>query len=156
MLRDMAAEKLMSNLPIYLGSVGWLACAFAAVVQNPARGSRGVGITVFAMWIVSGVGSGRSDVLIVDILKQYFKRYGSEKASFEYLNSSVFSLGVDKSGDVCDSVRPSDIHQSFAFPSGHTTFSVFVLGALLYVIVPLCVAGAKPHSVHSLSEQAIE
>ena len=74
MLRDMAAEKLMSNLPIYLGSVGWLACAFSAVVQNPARGSRGVGITVFAMWIVSGVGSGRSDVLIVDILKQYFQR----------------------------------------------------------------------------------
>jgi hypothetical protein len=74
MLRDMAAEKLMSNLPIYLGSAGWLACAFAAVVQNPARGSRGVGITVFAMWVVSGVGSGRSDVLIVDILKQYFQR----------------------------------------------------------------------------------
>ncbi|BDA46749.1 hypothetical protein COCOBI_09-2020 [Coccomyxa sp. Obi] len=114
MLRDMAAEKLMSNLPIYLGSLGWLACAFAAVVQNPARGSRGVGITVFAMWIVSGVGSGRSDVLIVDILKHYFQR-----------------------------VRPSDIHQSYAFPSGHTTFSVFVLGALLYVIVPLCVAGPE-------------
>lgn len=70
----MAANKLMSNLPIYIGSAGWLACAFAAVVQNPARGSRGVGITVFALWVVSGVGSGRSDVLVVDILKQYFQR----------------------------------------------------------------------------------
>lgn len=74
MLRDMAAGKIMSNMPIYLGSAGWLACAVAAIVQNPARGSRGIGITVFALWIVSGVGSGRSDVLIVDILKQYFQR----------------------------------------------------------------------------------
>lgn len=42
---------------------------------------------------------------------------------------------------VLDRIRPSDTQKSYSFPSGHTTFSVFVLGALLYVILPLCVAG---------------
>ena len=38
-------------------------------------------------------------------------------------------------------VRPSDINKSYAFPSGHTTSAVFILGTLLFVILPLCVAG---------------
>ena len=38
-------------------------------------------------------------------------------------------------------VRPSDINTSYAFPSGHTTSAVFILGTLLFVILPLCVAG---------------
>ena len=52
MLRDMAAEKVISNLPIFLGSSGWLACAITAIAQNPARGfdilkniSRGVTVS---------------------------------------------------------------------------------------------------------------
>ena len=76
MLRDMAAEKVISNLPIFLGSSGWLACAITAIAQNPARGSRGVGIGVVALWAISGVGSGRNDVLVVDILKNIFQRCG--------------------------------------------------------------------------------
>ena len=75
MLRDMAAEKVVSNLPIFLGSSGWLACAITAIAQNPARGSRSVGIGVVALWSISGVGSGRNDVLVVDILKHFFRRY---------------------------------------------------------------------------------
>ena len=75
MLRDMAAEKVISNLPIFLGSSGWLACAITAIAQNPARGSRSVGIGVVALWSISGLGSGRNDVLVVDILKHFFRRY---------------------------------------------------------------------------------
>lgn len=41
-------------------------------------------------------------------------------------------------------VRPSELDHSYAFPSGHTTAAVFFLGALLYIILPLCVAGAAP------------
>lgn len=41
-------------------------------------------------------------------------------------------------------IRPSDINKSFAFPSGHTTSAVFILGTLLFVILPLCVAGWTP------------
>ena len=74
MLREMAAEKLVSNLPIFLGSAGWLACAITAIAQNPARGSRGVVIGVVDIWSIRGVGSGRNDVLVVDILKNIFKR----------------------------------------------------------------------------------
>ena len=74
MLRDMAAEKVVSNLPIFLGSTGWLACAVTAIVQNPARGSRSVGIGVVALWSISGVGSGRNDILVVDVIKNFFKR----------------------------------------------------------------------------------
>ena len=43
-------------------------------------------------------------------------------------------------------VRPSDINKSYAFPSGHSTSAVFILGTLLFVILPLCVAGICPHS----------
>jgi hypothetical protein len=82
MMRDMAAERFLSNLPIYLGSAGWLACAAGAIARSPARGSRGVGIAVAALWAISGVGSGRSDVLIVDVLKQYFKRCGTGPPTF--------------------------------------------------------------------------
>lgn len=77
MLRDMAAGKLISNLPIVLGSTGWLACAVIAIAQNPARGSRSIGISVVALWAISGVGSGRKDLLVVDILKHIFRRCGS-------------------------------------------------------------------------------
>jgi len=72
MLRDMAAEKVISNLPIFLGSTGWLACAVTAIAQNPARGS--IGIAVAGLWAISGVGSGRKDLLVVDILKHIFQR----------------------------------------------------------------------------------
>lgn len=74
MLRDMAAEKVVSNLPIFLGSTGWLACAVTAIAQNPARGSRSVGVGVVALWSISGVGSGRNDVLVVDVIKNFFRR----------------------------------------------------------------------------------
>ncbi len=74
MLRDMAAEKVISNLPIFLGSTGWLACAVTAIAQNPARGSRAIGIAVAGLWAISGVGSGRKDLLVVDILKHIFQR----------------------------------------------------------------------------------
>ena len=53
---------------------GWLACAAGAVVQSPARGSRGVGIAAGFLWAVTGVGSGRADILVVDVLKHYFHR----------------------------------------------------------------------------------
>ena len=43
---------------------------------------------------------------------------------------------------VLSRVRPSPLDHTYAFPSGHTTAAVFFLGALLYVILPLCAAGA--------------
>ena len=89
MLREMAAEKVVSNLPIFLGSSGWLACAITAIAQNPARGSRSVGISVVALWSISGVGSGRHDVLVVDILKHFFQRC----ASLDDVNFSHWLIG---------------------------------------------------------------
>ncbi len=53
---------------------GWLGCAAGAVARNPARGSRGVGIAVGALWALTGAGSGRADILVVDVLKHYFRR----------------------------------------------------------------------------------
>jgi hypothetical protein len=34
-------------------------------------------------------------------------------------------------------VRPSTLHHTFSFPSGHTTAAVFTVGALLLVLLPL-------------------
>lgn len=34
--------------------------------------------------------------------------------------------------------RPSDLHHTYAFPSGHTTAATFIVGALLFVALPLC------------------
>ena len=53
---------------------GWLGCAAGAVMANPARGSRGVGIAAGALWGLTGAGSGRSDILVVDVLKHVFGR----------------------------------------------------------------------------------
>ncbi len=53
---------------------GWLGCAVGAIAANPARGSRAVGIGAAALWVLTGVGSGRSDILVVDVLKHAFHR----------------------------------------------------------------------------------
>jgi hypothetical protein len=47
-------------------------------------------------------------------------------------------------------VRPSQLDHTYAFPSGHTTAAVFFLGALLYIILPLCAAGVKTPCVRCL------
>lgn len=39
--------------------------------------------------------------------------------------------------------RPSDLHHSFSFPSGHTTAAVFITGAFLAVLLPLAVQLAQ-------------
>jgi membrane-associated phospholipid phosphatase len=33
--------------------------------------------------------------------------------------------------------RPSDLHHSYSFPSGHTSAAVFIVGALMVVLLPL-------------------
>lgn len=99
MLREMAAEKVVSNLPIFLGSSGWLACAITAIAQNPARGSRSVGIGVVALWSISGVGSGRNDVLVVDILKHFFRRCDVLK-SLPQVNACLASEPDTSGGEI--------------------------------------------------------
>jgi membrane-associated phospholipid phosphatase len=37
-------------------------------------------------------------------------------------------------------VRPSELHHTFSFPSGHTTNAVYLSGMLLLVFLPLMVA----------------
>lgn len=33
--------------------------------------------------------------------------------------------------------RPSELHHTYAFPSGHTTAATFIVGSLLFVALPL-------------------
>eukprot|EP00884_Botryococcus_braunii_P022079 jgi/Botrbrau1/8555/Bobra.0359s0019.1 len=40
-------------------------------------------------------------------------------------------------------VRPSELHHTFSFPSGHTTHAVFLAGAALFLFVPLLLASYR-------------
>jgi membrane-associated phospholipid phosphatase len=45
--------------------------------------------------------------------------------------------------------RPSDLHHTFSFPSGHTSAAVFIVGALVSILLPLSIDALK-HSKRSL------
>lgn len=83
--------------------------------------------TLLAAWsvYVFGVGAVPKEAPVVDILKHLFSR-----------------------------ARPSDIHHTFSFPSGHTTAAVFMMGALLYVMIPLAVSAA--HRAPTLKVQEVD
>ena len=48
-------------------------------------------------------------------------------------------------------VRPSPMHDSFSFPSGHTASATFLVGALLFVLLPGVLGVAAEHRSSSVS-----
>jgi membrane-associated phospholipid phosphatase len=61
-------------------------------------------------------------------------------------------------------VRPSTIHHTFSFPSGHTSAAVFIAGMLLVVLLPLASASlqsaqrrlARRHSQHNSAAEVLD
>ncbi|KAK9826427.1 hypothetical protein WJX81_004447 [Elliptochloris bilobata] len=104
------AEKLISDAAIVSGLAGWATCGGAVLMQSPQRGLPRVGAALAALLALGGDAvTCHGDVLGVEQLKQLFHR-----------------------------ARPSDLHHTYAFPSGHTTAATFIVGALLFVALPLC------------------
>ena len=50
--------------------------------------------------------------------------------------------------------RPSDLHHTYAFPSGHTTAATFIVGALLFVALPLCAPALTEEEAPSAAASA--
>lgn len=98
--------KLMSNMPILVGIIGWVTTTVLALVRDPLPGLRTVAISWTAYFLAAGT-IPHGDPYLVDTLKNAFAR-----------------------------ARPSAIHSTYSFPSGHTTSAFFVLGVLLAVLLP--------------------
>jgi len=109
-VRQIIGGKLLSNGPIVAGWCAWAATAlFAArklVNDKSSRAMRHVAIAT-AMYTFGGGSVMHGDPFLVDMLKHIFQR-----------------------------VRPSPVHVSYAFPSGHTTSATFIIGTLIFVLFP--------------------
>jgi membrane-associated phospholipid phosphatase len=127
--RRLVGGTFLSNTPIVMGIAAWLACSCAilwhsnqSIMRAPllnlysytedngkkfdGRFLQRIGIAGALYW--AGGGSvPHGDPWLVDTLKHLFHR-----------------------------ARPSPVHASFAFPSGHTTEVTFIWGVLLFVLLP--------------------
>jgi len=115
-LRDFARHT-MSNTPIVLGWCGWAAAAAALLYKQSndkasnegSAVSRGVRhfLLSIAMYLMGGGTVLHGDPWLVKIIKEVFQRS-----------------------------RPTELSSTYAFPSGHTTSAAFVIGTLLFIILP--------------------
>ncbi|KIY92171.1 hypothetical protein MNEG_15794, partial [Monoraphidium neglectum] len=106
-------ERVISDVPIYLGLAAWPVLATVAAAAPQSLRRRGAALaSLGASWALFVAGAGavlQNDPPLVSFLKHAFAR-----------------------------ARPSnEIHHSFSFPSGHTTAAVFISGAALLVLLPL-------------------
>lgn len=115
----------MSNWPIAAAMAGWAATSMAALLRSsPSAPSHGaisrVALSWLAFWTCGGVVR-HGDPGLVHLLKTSFARQ-----------------------------RPSALHHTFSFPSGHTTAAFFLVGTLLLVLLPAALqqqhAAALPQS----------
>lgn len=101
------ADVWISDGFIVAGVLGWLACTAVCLVKAPMK-SAGALAAAWGFYFATCGAVVHGDPLLVDALKNLFAR-----------------------------ARPSTLHQTFSFPSGHTSGAVFTVGALLTVLLPL-------------------
>eukprot|EP00803_Ostreobium_quekettii_P010957 evm.model.scf_201EXC.10 EVM.evm.TU.scf_201EXC.10 scf_201EXC:115700-117830(+) len=105
-LRGSLFDVWVSDVPIFAGLTAWIPLGAAAVRRRGWRGAATAGLAGAAYVYGGGLGLA-GDPWLVRALKHAFHR-----------------------------ARPSDIHRTFAFPSGHTTAAVLVVGMALFVLLP--------------------
>lgn len=101
------ADVWISDAFITAGVLGWVACTAACLLKAPSK-SAGPLAAAWGFYFATCGAVGHGDPLLVDALKHLFAR-----------------------------VRPSTLHHTFSFPSGHTAAAVFIAGGLLTVLLPL-------------------
>lgn len=89
--REYAGGWVLSDAWIASGIIGWWLCGFTLVAQSGANGAAMLG-TAVAAYLLGGGFLLSGDVLLVDFIKHVLQR-----------------------------VRPSTLHKTFSYPSGHTT-----------------------------------
>lgn len=105
--RQLAGSWVLSNSFIATGVLGWWAAGVTLIAQSGRKGLYLLS-TAIAAYLLGGGFLLSGDVLLVDFIKHIFQR-----------------------------ARPSTLHKTFSFPSGHTTAGVFIVGVLLFVLLPL-------------------
>lgn len=113
--RAAAADGPLSNACIDAALAAWLAAGAVALLASPRRAAAPL-LAAWATYEAAAGAVGSHDPPLVAALKAAFAR-----------------------------ARPSDLHHSFSFPSGHATAGAFMAGALLLLLVPLaarCVGDA--------------
>lgn len=102
------ADVLISDAAISVGLAGWAACSAYSLAAAPRAAAPQLALAWLTYLATCGCAWGRGDPPLVHALKAAFAR-----------------------------TRPSDLHHSFSFPSGHTSAAVFTVGGLLLVLLPL-------------------
>ncbi|KAL0022858.1 hypothetical protein WJX77_000529 [Trebouxia sp. C0004] len=88
------------------GIAGWVFAGAAGISKSGWNGVKRLAIALL-LYVFGGGSIQHGDPFVVNQLKTHFQR-----------------------------LRPSDILNSYSFPSGHTTAAVFIMGTLLCVLLP--------------------
>ena len=131
-IKNLVAEKLVSDLFITAGIAGWVAAGIAGVVKSGRPGVKR--ITIALLFYVFGGGSVRHGEFPLLVCKT---------ANAVIIQHRLLLLPdpffVNQLKTHFQRLRPSDILKTYAFPSGHTTAAVFITGEYLYnTHVPIC------------------
>jgi membrane-associated phospholipid phosphatase len=132
------ARHAMSNTPIVLGWCGWAAAAVALVLNtnnnnttsHGAAASTSTALRHFllsvTMYCIGGGTIMHGDPWLVKLTKDVFHR-----------------------------ARPTELSHTYAFPSGHTTSASFVIGALLFIILPAVLNSVGQQSSTRTKEEEV-
>lgn len=122
-LQKLVAGKLVSDAAIASGLAGWAGVTALALRTRSPRLLQALAASTVGYF----AGGGRiwgSDPVLVDYLKNVFQR-----------------------------VRPMEHHNTWAFPSGHTTAASFIVGTLLFVLLPLALLEASEQQQQQNQQQ---
>ena len=110
-VRRTTADVLISDTFITLGLCGWAVTSVAILFKQPAGSLKTLALA-WALYLSAAGAVTKGDPPLVWTLKELFHR-----------------------------VRPSTLHKTFSFPSGHTTAATFLIGGLLFSLLPAALAG---------------
>lgn len=125
-VRASTADVLVSDTFISLGLSGWAVTSAAILFKQPRDGLKSL-LLAWGVYLSAAGAVTKGDPPLVWTLKELFHR-----------------------------TRPSTLHHTFSFPSGHTTAATFLIGGCLFVLLPAALADkSQPSAPESaIVEQA--
>lgn len=125
-VRASTADVLISDTFITLGLCGWAATSAAILFKQPRGGVKAL-LLAWGVYLSAAGAVTKGDPPLVWTLKELFHRS-----------------------------RPSTLHHTFSFPSGHTTAATFLIGGCLFVLLPAALTDSSQPSApdSAASEQA--
>lgn len=121
-VRRSTADVLISDTFITLGLCGWAATSAAILFKQPAGSIKSLALA-WGLYLSAAGAVTKGDPPLVWSLKELFHR-----------------------------TRPSTLHHTFSFPSGHTTAATFLIGGLLFILLPAALAGRADADVDEHEE----